>query len=81
MPDPEDGLARLMERLKPGSVRRPQPEEAWTPPEFERYEDIRAWLKESVLTATLYERYPDGRWTMELLLKEQVPGKVRRLVL
>ncbi len=81
MPDPEDGLARLMERLKPGSVGRAQPEEAWTPPEFERYEDIRAWLKESVLTATLYERYPDGRWTMELLLKEQVPGKVRRLVL
>jgi len=85
MPDPQAGLARLMDRIKPGSTRRglgdPEPGDAWEPPAFERYEDIREWLKESVMSANLYERFPDGRWTIQLLLKEQNPGTYRYIVL
>ena len=78
---PEDFLTSLLEHLKPGSTAAEEATEPWEPPPFRRYEDIRSWLKESVLTATVYERYPDGRWTMDLLLKEQTPGKVRTIVL
>ena len=78
---PEEFLTSLLERLKPGSTAGEEAMEPWAPPPFRRYEEIRTWLKESVLTAKMYERYPDGRWTMELLLKEQIPGKVRTIVL
>ena len=81
MPDPETSLTNLMDRIKPGSARRMETGEAWEPPVFEDYEYIRLWLRESVLTATLYERFPDGRWTIQLLLKEQNPGTYRYLVL
>ena len=85
MPDPQAGYAQLMDRIKPGSARHALPsevaEEGWEPPVFERYEDIREWMKESVMSAQLYERYPDGRWTIQLLLKEQTPGTYRYLVL
>ena len=81
MTHPEEALARLMTRIKPGA-RLPGPSgPEWEPPAFECYEDIRQWLSESVLTAKLYERYPDGRWTIELLLKEQNPGTLRYIVL
>ena len=70
-----------MDRIKPGSVRHVSATVAWEPPAFEDYEDIRLWLKESVLSATMYERYPDGRWTIQLLLKEQNPGTYRYIVL
>lgn len=81
MPDPDVELARLMEYIKPGSGARGSDGEAWSPPSFARYEDIREWLRESVLSATMYERYPDGRWTIQLLLKEQEPGIHRYIVL
>jgi len=29
----------------------------------------------------MFERYPDGRWTIQLMLKEQVPGGYRHIVL
>jgi hypothetical protein len=79
--NPESTLARLMDRIKPGSARHVEATETWDPPAFEQYEDIRHWLKESVMSATLYERYPDGRWTIQLLLKEQDPGTYRYIVL
>jgi hypothetical protein len=85
MQDPHHALTRLMDRIKPGSGRQvPSAEVAmdeWQPPVFERYEDIRLWLSESVMSAELYERFPDGRWTIQLLLKEQNPGTYRYLVL
>ncbi|WP_243383464.1 hypothetical protein [Geothrix alkalitolerans] len=81
MSTPEAALARLLDYIKPGSAARGAGGETWTPPAFERYEDIREWLKESVLSATMYERYPDGRWTIQLLLKEQEPGIYRYIVL
>ncbi len=90
MQDPETSLARLMDCLKPGSARHivagvageaGEASEAWEPPVFEHYEAIREWLKESVMSATMYERYPDGRWTIQLLLKEQNPGTYRYIVL
>ncbi|WP_243286248.1 hypothetical protein [Geothrix terrae] len=81
MSKPEAALARLLDYIKPGSAARGAGGEAWEPPAFERYEDIREWLKESVLSATMYERYPDGRWTIQLLLKEQEPGIYRYIVL
>ena len=84
MTQPEANLNRLQEHIIPGSTRRPHLQRApepWTPPDFEDYEAIRTWLKESVMSALLYERYPDGRWTMELLLKEPNPGTPRYLVL
>lgn len=81
MQDPEASLASLMDRIKPGSARRRPAGEPWEPPAFQDYEDIRLWLRESVLTANLYERFPDGRWTIQLLLKEQIPGTYRYIVL
>ena len=79
--NPESALASLVDRIKPGSARHIEATETWEPPVFEQYEDIRHWLKESVLSATMYERYPDGRWTIQLLLKEQNPGTYRHIVL
>lgn len=81
MQDPERSLARLMDRIKPGSARRMAEGEPWEPPAFETYDDIREWLKESVMSATMFERYPDGRWTIQLMLKEQIPGGYRHIVL
>jgi hypothetical protein len=85
MADPETSLTHLLDRIKPGSARHVKAETpvdpAWEPPTFERYEDIREWMKESVMSATMYERYPDGRWTIQLLLKEQNPGTYRYIVL
>ncbi len=81
MHQPETSLARLMDRLKPGSARHADMVENWEPPVFEGYEDIRHWLKESVMSATMFERFPDGRWTIQLLLKEQNPGTYRYIVL
>ena len=78
---PEASLARLMDHIKPGSARHVATTGAWEPPAFEAYEDIREWMKESVMSATVYERYPDGRWTIQLLLKEQNPGTYRYIVL
>jgi hypothetical protein len=79
--NPESALANLVDRIKPGSARHIEATEAWEPPPFGEYDDIRLWLKESVLSANLYERYPDGRWTIQLLLKEQTPGTYRYIVL
>lgn len=81
MQDPEATLAHLMNRIKPGSARRMAAGDAWEPPAFESYEDIREWLKESVMSATMFERFPDGRWTIQLMLKEQIPGGYRHIVL
>jgi hypothetical protein len=81
MPDPHVELSRLMEYIKPGSGARGSGEGGWAPPPFDHYEDIRDWLKESVMSATMYERFPDGRWTIQLLLKEQDPGTYRYIVL
>lgn len=85
MQDPNASLTRLMDRIKPGSGRHTlagvAEGETWAPPDFERYEDIRHWLSESVMSATMYERYPDGRWTIQLLIKEQNPGTYRYIVL
>ena len=79
--DPEASLAQLMDRIKPGSARRLQAEEVWEPPAFGDYEEIRHWLRESVMSATMYERFPDGRWTIQLLLKEKNPGATRTILL
>ena len=82
--DPEASLVHLMDRVKPGSGRHlvvGEADTAWEPPIFEHYETIRDWMKESVMSATMYERYPDGRWTIQLLLKEQNPGTYRYIVL
>lgn len=81
MRDPESSLIQLMDRIKPGSARRGKEDTHWEPPVFESYEDIREWLKESVMSATMFERYPDGRWTIQLMLKEQIPGGYRHIVL
>ena len=81
MPDPETSLALLMARIKPGSKPPREATDLWEAPAFEHYEDIRLWLKESVMSANLFERFPDGRWTIELLLKEQNPGTYRYIVL
>jgi hypothetical protein len=81
MQDPETSLALLMARIKPGSRAPGAATDPWEAPAFEHYEDIRLWLKDSVMTANLYERFPDGRWTIQLLLKEQNPGTYRYIVL
>lgn len=78
---PEQSLAHLMDRIKPGSARQLREDQPWEPPAFACYEDIREWLKESVMSATLYERFPDGRWTIQLMIKEQIPGGYRHIVL
>jgi hypothetical protein len=79
--DPQSSLASLMDRIKPGSARHVAMASDWEPPAFTDYESIREWLEESVMSATCYERYPDGRWTIQLLLKEQNPGTYRYIVL
>ncbi|MFN7957500.1 MAG: hypothetical protein U0P46_04115 [Holophagaceae bacterium] len=81
MPAPETSLARLMDRIKPGSSRHAPIVEDWEPPVFEDYEAIRLWLRDSVMSATMFERFPDGRWTIQLLLKEQNPGTYRYILL
>ncbi|MCE1203540.1 MAG: hypothetical protein LWW79_02905 [Holophagaceae bacterium] len=82
MQSPETSLAHLLDRIKPGSSRHAAiVVEGWEPPAFEDYEAIRLWLRDSVMSATLFERYPDGRWTIQLLLKEQNPGTYRYIVL
>ena len=78
---PEASLALLMDRIKPGSARHVAVTADWEPPDFADYEDIRKWLKESVMSATVFERFPDGRWTIQMLLKEQNPGTYRYIVL
>jgi len=78
---PEASLALLMDRIKPGSARHVAVPLDWEPPDFADYEDIREWFKESVMSATMFERYPDGRWTIQMLLKEQNPGTYRYIVL
>jgi hypothetical protein len=70
-----------MDHIKPGSSRLVEETTDWEPPQFADYENIREWMKESVMSATMYERYPDGRWTIQLLLKEQNPGTYRYIVL
>lgn len=79
--NPESALASLVDRIKPGSARHLGAAETWAPPAFAEYDAIRLWLKESVMSANVYERYPDGRWTIQLLLKEQTPGTYRYIVL
>jgi hypothetical protein len=81
MQDPEASLVSLMDRIKPGSSTPKATDESWVPPDFEHYEEIRLWLKESVLSATVFERFPDGRWTIQMLLKESNPGTYRYIVL
>ena len=81
MRNPEEALGQLMDRVRPGSSRELGREELWEPPAFASCEDIRLWLRDGVMSATLYERYPDGRWAIEVMLKEQNPGKVRIILL
>jgi hypothetical protein len=81
MQDPETSLAQLMAHIKPGSQAPEAAADAWEAPAFEHYEDIRLWLRDSVMSANLFERFPDGRWTIQLLLKEQTPGTYRYIVL
>lgn len=81
MQDPEASLAQLMAHIKPGAKAPSEAADSWKEPAFEHYEDIRLWLKESVMSAHLFERFPDGRWTIQLLLKEQNPGTYRYIVL
>jgi hypothetical protein len=81
MRDPETSLAQLMAHIKPGSRLPRAATDPWEAPAFEHYEDIRLWLRESVMSAHLFERFPDGRWTIQLLLKEQNPGTYRYIVL
>ncbi|GLH68929.1 hypothetical protein GETHPA_04620 [Geothrix rubra] len=78
-PDPVEALHRLQAFVRPESRRPPILVEDWQPPAFGSYEELKAWLKEAVLTARVYEAFPDGRWTIELLLKEQEPGTTYRI--
>lgn len=80
-PAAEPRLTELMAFIKPGAGTHGVTVAEWEPPSFACYEEIRPWLAESVMSATMYERYPDGRWTMQLLLKEQNPGAYRFIVL
>lgn len=84
-PGAEARLAPLMERIRPGSTQGTEGEAAparpWAPPDFGSYEEIRRWLAESVMSATVFERFPDGRWTIQLMLKEQNPGSYRYITL
>lgn len=75
--DPAEALALLQAFVRPGAPLACI--EDWQPPEFATYEELKAWLKEAVLSARLYEAYPDGRWTIELLLKEDTPGITYRI--
>lgn len=76
--DAAEALSRLQAYVRPGHEPAPVVED-WTPPSFTSYEELKAWLKEAVLTARVYEAFPDGRWTIDLLLKEQVPGTTYRI--
>jgi hypothetical protein len=78
-PDPVAALHRLQAFVRPEPSRPAALVEDWQPPAFGSYEDLKAWLKEAVLTARVYEAFPDGRWTIELLLKEQEPGTTYRI--
>ena len=76
--DPEAALDSLQAYLRPeGSSARVVND--WQPPVSGSYEELKAWIKESVLSARLFEAYPDGHWTIELLLKEPVPGTTYRI--
>jgi hypothetical protein len=77
-PDPEAALARLQAYVRPDGGTRPVVDN-WQPPAFGSYDELKAWLKESVLTARVYTAFPDGRWTLDLMLKEQVPGTTYRI--
>lgn len=81
MTDPAAALSRLQQRIRPGARGQQDHPDPWEPPVFAHYEDIRTWLSESVMSAQMYERFPDGRWTIQLLLKEQDPGRYRYIVL
>ncbi len=76
--DPEVALARLQAYVRPDGGSQTVRED-WQPPAFRTYDELKAWLKESVLTARIYEAFPDGRWTLDLMLKEQVPGTTYRI--
>ena len=78
-PDPEKALTRLQQFVRPGLLGPSACVEDWRLPAFDSYEELKDWLKEAVLSAKLFEAYPDGRWTIELLLKEQEPGTTYRL--
>lgn len=79
--DPAEALAALQSYIRPEASSSDGHPVPWTMPEFETYEAMKDWLKEKVLSARVYERYPDGRWTVELLLKEQEPDRPRLIVL
>ena len=76
--DAVEALSRLQAYVRPGHVPGPVVED-WTPPPFTSYDEMKAWLKEAVLTARVYEAFPDGRWTIDLLLKEQLSGTTYRI--
>ncbi len=78
-PDPVEALQRLQALVRPESKGPATVVEDWQPPAFGSYEELKDWLKEAVLTARVYEAFPDGRWTIELMLKEQVPGTTYRI--
>lgn len=77
--NPEAALDRLQAYIRPGAERTARIVDDWQPPDFPSYDALKEWLKEAVLHARLYEAYPDGRWTIDLLLKEQVPGTTYRI--
>lgn len=78
-PDPSEALQRLQAFVRPEPHRPGPVVEDWQPPAFGSYEELKDWLKEAVLSARIYEAFPDGRWTLELLLKEQEPGTTYRI--
>lgn len=78
---PAEALARLQDYVRPGARSALARVENWQPPVFESYEAMKDWIKEEVLSARMYEAFPDGRWTIELLLKEQEPGTVYHFTL
>ena len=78
-PDPGAALDRLQAYVRPEPGSPPAVVEDWQPPEFGSYEVLKDWLKEAVLSARMYEGFPDGRWTLDLLLKEQLPGTTYRI--
>ncbi len=77
--DPVEALDRLQAYVRPESRSPLAVVEDWQPPAFGSYEELKDWLKEAVLSARIYEAFPDGRWTLDLLLKEQLPGTTYRL--
>lgn len=79
LPDPAASLDRLQAFVRPDARGPARIVEDWQPPAFGSYEEMKDWLKEAVLHARLYEAFPDGRWTVDLLLKEQEPGTTYRI--